>query len=235
MTHPSADRRTLGVVLLALALSTSAVGSQDRSRYRDFKLGADLASVSVLAGVAASEAKTLHQRPALLQELPWRPAYFVEGSIARSNDPVQQMVFSFYNDQLFRMVIDYDRQRTNGMTDADMIAALSQSYGPSMKAGTKKATGVLSRIETDSGTILARWEDADYAVGLYRSSYASGFRLVVTSPRLDALAQAAGAQSLQLEAREGPQREAARQKREEDERKALQEKARIENKAAFRP
>jgi hypothetical protein len=27
-------------------------------------------------------------------------------------DTVQQIAFSFFNDQLFRMVVDYDRERT---------------------------------------------------------------------------------------------------------------------------
>jgi hypothetical protein len=93
----------------------------------------------------------------------------------------------------------------------------------------------LSRIETDSGTMLARWAATDYAVALYRSSYASGFRLVVTSPRLSVLARAADAQSLQMDAREAPQRTVARQKKEDDDRRTSQEKARIANKAAFRP
>jgi hypothetical protein len=231
MTNP----RILGVVILGLALSTSAVEGQDRSRYRDFKLGADLPSVSALAKLTASDAKTIHQRPAVMQDLQWRPGYFADGSTARVSDPVQQILFSFYNNQLFRMVVDYDRQRTNGMTDADMTDAISQSYGTPVKPPTRRAPGGTSQMDTESGTVLARWVDTDYAVALYRSSYASGFRLVVTSPRLDTLARAADLESLQLDAREAPQREAARQKKEEDDRKATQEKARVENKAAFRP
>jgi hypothetical protein len=121
------------------------------------------------------------------------------------------------------------------MTDADMTDAISQSYGTPVKPPTRRAPGGTSQMDTESGTVLARWVDTDYAVALYRSSYASGFRLVVTSPRLDTLARAADLESLQLDAREAPQREAARQKKEEDDRKATQEKARVENKAAFRP
>jgi hypothetical protein len=34
------------------------------------------------------------------------------------------MTFSFYNDQLFKIVIDYDRDRNEGLKDADMIDAL---------------------------------------------------------------------------------------------------------------
>ena len=38
-------------------------------------------------------------------------------------------------------------------------------------------------MEDEFGTAVARWGDADYSVVLYRSSYASDFRAVVSSPR----------------------------------------------------
>ena len=44
----------------------------------------------------------------------------------------------------------------------------------------------MSRVEADSGTPVARWADADYSVVLYRGSCRSAFRLIVTSPRLEA-------------------------------------------------
>jgi hypothetical protein len=42
-----------------------------------------------------------------------------------STDPVERIVFSFCNDQLFRVAIDYGHDRTEGMTDADMVEAIS--------------------------------------------------------------------------------------------------------------
>src|SRR5438132_6302212 len=98
--------RTLTMILLGLVLSTRAAQGQDRSRYRDFRLGGDLQSVATLTNVAASTAKTIHQRPVVIQELEWRPHYSVSGeSSAQQNDPVRQIVFSFYDDQLSRMVV----------------------------------------------------------------------------------------------------------------------------------
>ena len=82
-------------------------------------------SVSALANVAATDAKTIHQRPAVMQELEWRRPYVVSGSTGPQTDLVERIVFSFYNDQLFRLVIAYDRQRTDGMTSGDMTEALS--------------------------------------------------------------------------------------------------------------
>ena len=65
----------------------------------------------------------------------------MSGSTAPQNDPVQQIVFSFYNDQLFKLVVNYDRQRTDGLTDADMIEALSSWYGPPLKPGGGRRGG----------------------------------------------------------------------------------------------
>jgi hypothetical protein len=214
-------------------LSTHALQSQDRSRYRDYQLGGNLPSISALTGVAASEARTIHLRPALMQELQWQRPY--SGTTAVRTDPVKQIVFSFYNDQLSRMVVDYDSDRTAGLTDADMIDALSIEYGPRLKPGGAASRVVPSQLEQDSGTPVARWGDADYAVVLYRSSYRSGLRIIVTSPRLDALARTAGAEATRLDEREAPQREIERQKKAKDDARASDEKARETNKAVFRP
>ena len=226
--------RRLAIGALGFVLSTQLLYGQSASRYREFQLGSDLASVSALSGVAVSESTVIHQRPAVMQDLQWKPPYSSSAATALSPDPVQQIVFSFYNDQLFRLVIDYDRNRTEGMTDADMIDAISSAYGSQSKV-PQKSRVASSQIVEESGTRVARWGDADYSVVLYRSSYASGFRMIVTSLRLDALARTAEAQAVRLDERDAPRREIARQKKEMDDTRAAQEKARLANKAGFRP
>ncbi|HKN58542.1 MAG TPA: hypothetical protein VJV97_06800 [Gemmatimonadaceae bacterium] len=42
------------------------------------------------------------------------------------------------------MVVDYDPERTAGMTDADMIDAISTIYGPRLKPATPNPTGRLA-------------------------------------------------------------------------------------------
>jgi hypothetical protein len=226
--------RTLAVGALGAFLLAPPLHGEGGPRYRDFQLGGDLASVSALAGAGLGEIKVIHERPALLQDLEWRQPYAPSDLTAAPKDPVQQIVFSFYNDQLFRLVVDYDRDRTEGMTDADMIEALSSAYGPRSTSPSKPRAGA-SQVAEESGTRLARWGDAAYSVDLYRASYASGFRLIVTSLRLDALARTAEAQALRMDSRDAPKREIARQKKEADDTRALQQKARIANKAGFRP
>jgi hypothetical protein len=227
--------RALGIAALGLVVSTYALRAESPSRYRNFQLGSDLSSVSALTGVAASEAKIIHVRPALMQELQWRRGYTTTGDAAAASDPVQQIVFSFYNNQLTKLVVDYDHDRTAGMTDADMVIALSMAYGPSSNPAVRKGRPAVSLVEEESGAPVARWGNADYSVVLYRSPYASGFRLIVVGTKLEALARVANAEAIRLDQREAPQREIARQKKEMDDSQASREKARRTNNAAFRP
>jgi len=223
----------LGVAVLAAALSIGAADAAAPAHYRDFQLGGNLASVSALSGVPASAAKTIHERPALLQDLEWRRGY--SGGADTAVDSVQQIAFSFYDDQLFRLVIDYDRDRTEGMTDGDMVEAIATMYGAPLKPAAKANRPALAREDEESGVRVAEWGSPEYAAVLFRSSYASGFRLVVTSPRLAALARKAEAQALRLDERDAPQRERARQQKAAETERAAKAKARSANKAAFKP
>jgi len=101
--------------------------------------------------------------------------------------------------------------------------------------GAKVGRAEPSRVEEESGTPVARWGDADYSVVLFRSSYRAGLRIIVSSPRLEALARTADAEAVRLDEREAPERELARQKKETEDARASEEKARLANKPAFRP
>jgi len=226
-------RTPVAVVVTAAALvgaiAMPSVRAQSPSQYRDFQLGGNLSAVSALTGVALSEAKTIHSRPAVIQELLWQRPY------STPSDTVQKIVFSFYNNQLSRMVVDYDRDRTAGLTDADLVEAFTTTYGAPLKPSVKSHAGMASSLEQESGTLVARWGDADFCVALYRSSYASGLRIIVTSSRLEALSRTAITQAGRLDEREAPRRELERQKKETDAAHELLEKSRLANKAAFKP
>lgn len=226
----------LGVCVLGIVCSTPGLEAQNPSHYRNFVLGSDVAAVSTVAGVASSEAKTIHQRPAVLQDLEYRPSRWVTGSTAGSTDPVEQIVFSFYNDQLFRIVVDYGHDRTDGMTRADVIEGIAAVYGPPLPMSPRARGRMPSRLETESGALVARWGDSQHAMVLYQTSaYGTAFRLIVTEITLDDLARKAEAQALRLDDQEAPQRENVRQQKERDDTRAAAEKARIANKRVFRP
>ena len=226
------NARTVTICAFGIALLGQRLDAQELSRYRTFDLGATLASISTSTGVAASEAKTLHERPALLQNLEWRPSRWNTGTTTASTDPVEQMVFSFYNDRLFRIVVDYDHDGTDGMTNADLIEAISAIYGAPLAKSPRVAPRVPSEVEADSGEAVARWGDSEHTIVLYRtSSYGQALRLIVTALPVDALARKAESQARRLDEREAPSREIARQKQEQ----AAAEKARVANKKVFLP
>jgi hypothetical protein len=79
-----AARRFVIPIVLA-ALSTPLVHAQNLSNYRGLKLGMNLLVAAKQAEVSPFEAKVVSQRPAVLQELQWRPRNFY-GSFERMGD-----------------------------------------------------------------------------------------------------------------------------------------------------
>jgi hypothetical protein len=146
------------------------------------------------------------------------------------------MLFSFVDDQLFKITIDYDQARTEGMTDSDMIAALSPLYGSSREPlAPTTPSDPASHVSLDAKTVVARWENGDVVVVLWRNSFTAGLQLVVTSERLDSLASVAAVEAVRIEAAAAPALDLARKQRNADELRAAKDKARTANKAAFRP
>jgi hypothetical protein len=227
------NMRNLAISACWLVLWPTSMFAQDLSRYRDFQLGMNLRSVAEKIDARPSEVKLLHQRPAVIQELEWRPQRALASS--READSVNEVLFTFCNGELFRMVVSYDQQRTEGLTDQDMIEAISATYGTATRPAAKIILFSSSYIYNDSEKVMARWEDTQSSVSLFRSSSQPRFGILILSKRVDALAQAAIAKAIRLDEQEAPQREIARQKKEGEETRAAQEKARPANKADFRP
>jgi hypothetical protein len=225
--------RSLTVSILCAVFSTLLIFAQDFSRYREFQFGMNLLAVAKQADVNPSEAKMIHQRPAMIQELEWRLGRPLAAS--HQADSVKEVLFSFYNGELFRMVISYDRDLTEGLTDADMVEAISASYGPASRPVAKIILYSSSHIYNESEKVTARWEDSRYSFNLFRSSYQPVFGMVAFSKQLDALAQLAIVEAIRLDDQEAPQREKERQAKEAEEKRVAQEKVRPVNKANFRP
>jgi hypothetical protein len=210
--------------LLLLFFSPLLPGS-DLSTYRGFQLGMTLNTAVKHSGMDISEVTTIHDRPARIQELNWTPNRFSPND----TDPVEQVLFSFYNGQLFRMVVDYSAEKTRGLTSDDIIAAVSAKYGASTSPGV---TFVLpADFPEDTLQVVARWEDADSSFSLIQLPYGPNFQLVVVSKRLSALVDAALAEGTRLDAEEAP----GRLKLKEENDKNDLSKDRLVSKAHFRP
>src|SRR6202790_2058650 len=116
----------------------------------------DLSKAAEAGGMHVSVAKAIHQRPALIQELTWRPDRSPAFSIS---DPVTDVVLSFYNGELFRMAVAYDRFKTRGMTTGDMTGAISAIYGTATLPLDEMA--VVSSLRGNMN-VVARWEASQY-------------------------------------------------------------------------
>jgi hypothetical protein len=212
------------------AFSGIPIVAGDLSRYREFHLGAELSTVAGLAHMETSEAKVIQRRPALIQELEWEPRLL--GASAQV-DPVKNIVFGFYNGELYRIVINYDRYKTDGMTAGDLTEALSATYGTATRPEATVSIGSL--VYAESEKVIARWEDSEYSFSLLRSSYQPSFGVVAVSKRLEGLARTALIEAARLDKQEAPQREAESLRMHATEERAQQEKARLTNRPNFRP
>ena len=227
MTHA----RVSVIGILCGVLATSMLRAADFSSYRGFQFGMSLSAAAKRADMNPSEALVVHQRPAVIQQLDWRPRWPIQANQAQA-DPVQDGLLSFYNGELFRIVVTYDRYRMEGMTAEDVIDAISQTYGI--------ATRPTAEVEFHStygeaAKVIARWEDQEYSYNLVQTGNRSSFAMVLYSKRVEAVAQAAIVDAVRLEAQEAPQREIDKQKKRDDDNRLALEKARLANKPNFRP
>jgi hypothetical protein len=227
------NTRSLVISIILAMLSMPLIHAQDLSSYRGFQLGMTLAAAAKQAKINPSEAKVIYQRPAVIQELEWRPGSSYNSSA--QGDPVKEVLFSFYNGELYRIVVNYDQDRTEGLTDEDLIEGISAKSGTPTTPVAKIISSSPSQVYSDSENVIARWEDSQYSLNLFRFPYGSAPGMLVFSKRLDALAQAAIVQAIRLNEQEAPQREIDRQKQQDDEKRAAGQKARPVNKANFRP
>ena len=220
------------VIAVGLILGGNLAFAQDLSRYRAYVLESSLDAVVQASGARAADAKTLHERPARIQQLEWRAPY---GDFRnRLADPVREMTFTFYNDALYQVIVNYDRDRTEGLTNRDIIDALATAYGAPTLASARTRTSPPVEAFPDS-IVVARWEHADSLLTLTRGSDTPEFQLILVSKSLSARARTAVREAGRLDAIEAPQREAAQRKQEAGEASAARDKTRIANKAAFRP
>lgn len=228
MSESRVSRAALAA-LVAVGTLAAATAGEDLSRYRDFQLGTDLTAVARKAGVNPSQAKVIHQRPALIQDLAWRPQFL---GISAQSDPAQEVVFTFYGGELFRIVVNYGRYETEGLTAGDITDAISAGYGIPTKPSPEKT---VRSSDGDQEEVCARWENTQYRFDLIRVAYGPSFKLVGILKGLEAPFQAATLEARRLDGLEEPQREAARKSSEEAATKATLDKARLLNKPRFRP
>ena len=219
------------VIAVGLVVSGPLVHAQELSRYRAYVLESSVDTVVATIGARATEVSTLHKRPARIQELQWRAPYASPASAPV--DPVRAVAFTFVDNALYQVLVTYDRERTAGLTNEDVIQALSSSYGPPTLKSIVRTE--LPSAMLDDAIALAQWSDATTSLTLLRGMYSPDFQLILLSKALSARARGAIREAIRLDALEAPQREMEKRKQELAEASAARDKTRATNKAAFQP
>jgi hypothetical protein len=201
------------IALVMVMFSTSLIHGQDLSKYRNFSFGTSLATVSKQIDRQPIDVEVIHQQPALIQELTWYPQQPYGSS--RPAEPVERVLFSFNNGELYRMLVTYDSSATKGLTDEDMIRVVSAKYGVATRP-VADVTFPTNPAYKATEKVVARWEDSQYSFNLFRASPSDAFAIVMFDKRLDAQAGVSIAESVELEQQEAPMKEAARVKKEMD-------------------
>lgn len=220
--------RRLFFSLLIILFSAPMAFAQDFSRYRNFSFGMTVAAVEAELVPQEPRTKLIQAPPALIQELTWWPRESAEPALRTGS--LWQVLFTFYDGHLYRMLVTYDRRATQGMTDDDMVRAISGHYGSAThpKLEISFPTNELYR---STETVIARWEDPQYSFNLFRSSYLNVYGLVMFAKGTDEKVRSAFAASTSRGVKTDLQKESERQEKVARELEATREK----NKRAFRP
>lgn len=227
MATPLHVHTALAIALTAL-VSTPVHGDDQWSSYRGVALGDSVAAVVEQLQLVEPVIKVLYDRPSLVQELTFRPQRFVSG-VTVTPDPLGDLVLTFMNGRLIRMTATYDRDRTEGLSDADFLELLGATYGlariPSRASGS---------LRPEPRRTIANWGDDEALVRLWSEDHPRRVGLTITSPGDGAL-QAAIADGVIAEREAAPQRELVRQAAAAAALKEREEKIRLANKANFKP
>lgn len=223
----------LAIAALGLAASATLAVAQGRPHYRSYAMGDDLQATAHRLGVPVLDATTTPAVSGAVQELRWHARYVRRGT-APAGDPVDRLVFSFFEHRLFRIVIDYAPDRTEGMTEADMVAAVSALFGePARRTLVASATAAVP--VRPSETVIAHWVSGDQAVVLLAIQGRTAFRMIVVSTALENLARASGAREAPVDRPDWPSIDEARARADISGAGPIRQKARRANIASFIP
>jgi hypothetical protein len=224
-------RGTLAALILAAA--SSDLSGQASLRYRRYALGDDLLAVTVQANLSPPAASDRAPAFDAVQEMRWQARYVRRGD-ATTGDPVERLIFSFYEQRLFRIVVDYAAGRTAGMTEGDMVAAVSKIFGtPTRRIDSPAA--VTSATGRQVSGVVAQWIVGDQSVALLTLQDGTTFRLILSSARIEALALLAGAYSVPTDVPDWTSIDASRARIAGGDEAPGRERTRHANVAAFVP
>lgn len=220
--------RRPGILLMLVLFCTPFVSGQTLSTYRKFSLGTSLAALARQIGQDPQLADLIHQKPDVIQEIMYWPNR--ASSFPATAESVSQILFSFCDGRLYKISVTYDGEATQGLTDDDMVKAISVRYGVATSFYPEVALPAHDEY-APAPMAIAGWGDAETSLILSRNDNLDPFTLTISSKGLAARADEAVAQSLRLERAEAPQKELDQQKNTAEKLEAARQK----NIKAFRP
>jgi len=220
--------RLVILLMVACLLFVPALKAQDLSRYREFSLGTDVATILKRTDKKVADVNTTHPAPNLFQDITWWPPSLPSSSYR--SDSVEQMLFSFYNGELYKISVTYDQSATEGLTAEDMVKAISATYGPPTSVALEPVATAKMSYDSQPETV-ASWEDARFSLNLVRTILRGSFGLLIYSKRANAEAELGLAEATKTEKLDAPIREAERQKKQTNDLALLRQK----NQKNFRP
>lgn len=212
----------------SLIAAAPMLRAQDLSKYRGFSLGANLATVLKLTDQKLSDVNQTQGVSPVFQELTWWPPSILAASYR--SDSIEQIIFSFYNGELYKISVTYDQNSTEGLTGEDMVKSIAEKYGPPTTVSPDIAANTNSHYEAREKSV-ATWEDSERSLNLVHFSFSSRFGLIICAKKTNADVQVAIVEAARVEKLGAPAREAERQKKQMDDR----ELARQKNQKSFRP
>jgi hypothetical protein len=218
------------LIACAAVLTTHmAFGASNYSQYRGVSIGDSPAAVVAALNATSADVVVVTARPALVEQITWRPNQFFTGRTAPP-DALSEMVLTFHRGHLARIVATYERDGTEGLTDADLHAAFSATYGTPMLEPTPAAAGPIGGPHT-----IGRWGDGDTLVVLWRADFPRRISVTISSVADDRLMQATLAAAKRLDAIEAPAWDIVRRTSDEFSKRQRTERARSDNRSTFKP
>jgi hypothetical protein len=219
--------------LLFLSFGASICDAQDLSTYRGFRLGADTQEIGQHLGSQTTDLRVIHQRPVVIEDLDWTVRQSSGAPLAAES--LSGIKFSFYDHQLFRMVVTYDSRTTEGLTDDDVIEAISVQYGKAAALKGVVDVAPLDALFPDNRNAVAVWQSPEYSYTLVKAAYSRTYGLIIVSKARAELAKTAAEQSVRLDKIEAPDKAFELQRKQDADRIDADAKARLANKPNFRP
>ena len=172
------DSRVAAAASLVFILGGQSLVAQAPFQHQEYSLVCSAPVVGVV------------DRPSVIHGLKWRARHM--GSGGTLVDSVQEVLFTFHNNELYQMVVSYDRGRTAGLSNDDVVDTFSAIYGVPLVRNARTARNGLSPDIGPGMTLLGQWEDARWLLTLQRNTYSAQYQLLVVSKALNRLQCGAG-------------------------------------------